>query len=403
MIAKIQLKLNNDVLLTVIKMIKQTDDYVVENVTDALLISVKEDLITKLEDKAKNIQKQVSILDHNKKHSLVLKYHEAYSLYKLVESVEEKGIFNDSPHIKKIKKLINELHSKVDIFAKEDDFNEEEEETIDLHINSHQQAKNVIFPELFTFNDVVTNTEENSQKKFKPTKEKTSSDLATEITDIQEDCEPDQDRSSDHFLPEIDIQSNVIQFRLDGSYDEITPTREVEHSNSEDDVVTKEEDIKVDVDQTIVNTVEETTIVSINNDNSNHTDPKSIAYQESLDDDNNLILELTVDSDTNSCTNKESISKSELDPFSAYFDIQKKGLSNEKRDDLKTAVEIPTINLQQEVNQSDESELNLQIEVFNTSQDSLNDSEGENTTKPERKKKEKKNNSTSSEGQISLF
>ncbi|MCO7722435.1 hypothetical protein NJB85_04480 [Myroides odoratimimus] len=121
MIAKIQLKLNNDVLLTVIKMVKHTDDYIVENVTDALLISIKEDLINKLEDKAKTIQKQVSILDHNKKHSLVLKYHEAYSMYKLLEAVHEKELFNDNLHIKKIKRLISELHNKLDIFAKEED------------------------------------------------------------------------------------------------------------------------------------------------------------------------------------------------------------------------------------------------------------------------------------------
>lgn len=131
MIAKIQLKLNNDVLLTVIKMVKHTDDYIVENVTDALLISIKEDLINKLEDKAKTIQKQVSILDHNKKHSLVLKYHEAYSMYKLLEAVHEKELFSDNLHIKKIKRLISELHNKLDIFAKEEDITIIDEDLIE--------------------------------------------------------------------------------------------------------------------------------------------------------------------------------------------------------------------------------------------------------------------------------
>ncbi|MEK6510626.1 hypothetical protein [Myroides odoratimimus] len=131
MIAKIQLKLNNDVLLTVIKMVKHTDDYIVENVTDALLISIKEDLINKLEDKAKTIQKQVSILDHNKKHSLVLKYHEAYSMYKLLEAVHEKDLFSDNLHIKKIKRLISELHNKLDIFAKEEDITIVDEDLVE--------------------------------------------------------------------------------------------------------------------------------------------------------------------------------------------------------------------------------------------------------------------------------
>ncbi|WP_158210057.1 hypothetical protein [Myroides phaeus] len=148
MIAKIQLKLNNDVLLTVIKMVQQTDDYAVKNVTDALLISTKEDLITKLEEKAKNIHKQVSILDHNKKHSLVLKYHEAYSLYKLLDAVFNKQLFNDSPHIKRIKRLINELHNKVDIFAKEEDFAVVDVEHND-EVTTPAIATNLVETELF--------------------------------------------------------------------------------------------------------------------------------------------------------------------------------------------------------------------------------------------------------------
>ncbi|WP_090405703.1 hypothetical protein [Myroides phaeus] len=148
MIAKIQLKLNNDVLLTVIKMVQQTDDYAVKNITDALLISTKEDLITKLEEKAKNIQKQVSILDHNKKHSLVLKYHEAYSLYKLLDAVFNKQLFNDSPHIKRIKRLINELHTKVDIFAKEEDFAVVDVEHND-EVTTPVIATNLVETELF--------------------------------------------------------------------------------------------------------------------------------------------------------------------------------------------------------------------------------------------------------------
>lgn len=120
MTTKIQFKLSNDILLTVIQMVEKTDDYVVQSIKDALLISIKEDLLAKLEDKAKNIQKQVSILDHNKKHAIVLKYHEAYTMYKLLELVFEKETFADHPHIKKIKRLLVDLENKVESFTTEE-------------------------------------------------------------------------------------------------------------------------------------------------------------------------------------------------------------------------------------------------------------------------------------------
>ncbi|MGS4346461.1 hypothetical protein ACKUSY_12875 [Myroides odoratus] len=120
MTTKIQFKLSNDVLLTVIQMVEKTDDYVVQSIKDALLVSIKEDLLAKLEDKAKNIQKQVSILDHNKKHAIVLKYHEAYTMYKLLELVYEKETFADHPHIKKIKRLLVDLENKVESFTTEE-------------------------------------------------------------------------------------------------------------------------------------------------------------------------------------------------------------------------------------------------------------------------------------------
>ncbi|MBB1148685.1 hypothetical protein H4K35_00820 [Myroides sp. NP-2] len=124
MTTKIQFKLSNDVLLTVIQMVEKTDDYIVRSIKDALLVSIKEDLIAKLEDKAKNIQKQVSILDHNKKHAIVLKYHEAYTMYKLLELVYEKEKFADHPHIKKIKRLLVDLENKVESFTTENQAND---------------------------------------------------------------------------------------------------------------------------------------------------------------------------------------------------------------------------------------------------------------------------------------
>lgn len=129
MTTKIQFKLSNDVLLTVIQMVEKTDDYIVQSIKDALLISIKEDLLTKLEDKAKNIQKQISILDHNKKHAIVLKYHEAYTMYKLLELVYEKETFADHAHIKKIKRLLLDLENKVESFTTENTVHDAAETT----------------------------------------------------------------------------------------------------------------------------------------------------------------------------------------------------------------------------------------------------------------------------------
>ena len=119
MTTKIQLKLTNDVLLTVLQMIQHLEGFEIDNLTNALLESIREDLIAKLEEKAKTIQRQTSILDHNKKNGVILKYHEAYTLYKLLEKVVENGFFTDNQHFKKIQRLIIELESKVLIVEKE--------------------------------------------------------------------------------------------------------------------------------------------------------------------------------------------------------------------------------------------------------------------------------------------
>ncbi|MDR2222052.1 MAG: hypothetical protein LBE34_04840 [Flavobacteriaceae bacterium] len=121
---KIQLKLNSDVLITVIQMIEKTDNYSIETTLDAIIISIKEDLVEKLIEKSKTIQKQVSILDHNKKHLVVLKYHEVYTLHTLLEQVAQTGSFDTNIHIKKVKRLISELQNKVDINTKEEQIDE---------------------------------------------------------------------------------------------------------------------------------------------------------------------------------------------------------------------------------------------------------------------------------------
>lgn len=119
MIAKIQIKLNNDILSTVIQSLEQTNNQKTDTLQLALLNSIKADLLIKFEEKTKNIQKQISILDHNKKHNFILKYHEAYALHQLLSQALSSKNQQDDPHFKKLGRLVAELHGKVFFFAKE--------------------------------------------------------------------------------------------------------------------------------------------------------------------------------------------------------------------------------------------------------------------------------------------
>lgn len=119
MITKIQLKLNNDVLSTIIQILEQTNNQKIDTLNLALLHSIKDDLLVKFEEKAKNIQKQTSILDHNKKHNFILKYHEAYALHQLLSETISSENLQGHPHLKKIGRLITELHGKTLLFSEE--------------------------------------------------------------------------------------------------------------------------------------------------------------------------------------------------------------------------------------------------------------------------------------------
>lgn len=151
MTTKIQFKLSNDVLLTIIKMIEQTNGFIVHSIDEALLISIKEDLLVKLEDKAKTIQKQTSILDHNKKHIVVLKYHEAYTMYKLIDVAYCKETFEEHLHFKKIKRLLIDLENKVTNFDTEQPLTIDKatipQETIIEEITIPEQDYSVILTE----------------------------------------------------------------------------------------------------------------------------------------------------------------------------------------------------------------------------------------------------------------
>ncbi|TDS61541.1 hypothetical protein [Myroides indicus] len=119
MITKIQIKLNNDILPAVIQVLEHTKNQKTDTLQLAVLNSIRADLLIKFEEKTKNIQKQISILDHNKKHNFVLKYHEAYALHQFISQALSIKNQQDNPHFKKLGRLVAELHGKVFVFAKE--------------------------------------------------------------------------------------------------------------------------------------------------------------------------------------------------------------------------------------------------------------------------------------------
>ncbi|WP_026038643.1 hypothetical protein [Myroides injenensis] len=463
MIAKIQLKLNNDVLLTVIKMVQQTDDYLVENVTDALLISVKEDLINKLEDKAKNIQKQVSILDHNKKHSMVLKYHEAYTLYKLLDAVEAKQLFNDSPHIKKIKRLINELHNKVDIFAKEGDFIDTEEEIIEDH-NSEINSPIQVEPILFSFDFEQDNTsideiETTEQLELNAVEVDNAQDIVpTETTEQLDFNAIEVDNAQDIIPAETTEQLDFNAVEIDNAQDiilaETTEQLEfnaVEVDNAQDIEPTEATEqlefnaIELDNAQDIepTETTEQLEFNAIEVDNAQDIEPTEATEQlefNAIEVDNAQDIELTeateqLDFNAIEVDNAQDIEPTETTEqlefnavevdntsqfnsvsqpnFSEYFAIQKQGLSNvetiptpsnninESESELATTIS----NIKEGIEQAERETAKdvMQIEIFDVLDLDNKPLEKDTKTKADKKKEKKEKKSDSQEGQISLF
>lgn len=410
MIAKIQLKLNNDVLLTVIKMIKHTDDYIVENLTDALLISIKEDLINKLEDKAKTIQKQVSILDHNKKHSLVLKYHEAYSLYKLLDAVYEKQLFSDNLHIKKIKRLITELNNKLDIFAKEEDITIIDEDPLEetttenlpgkilvleeTQEDTNKKVEQIEMPILFDFSEAFAGEQDEveSPEEIAPSLEENTV-LKTEFTTEIVTTEAIQE-----VTPEAPIASEADDNTLEIASD-ITEEVTLEAITAQESEVT-----------TIIETLEEVTpAVELSTQENFPTqetiyDTESDLFMSAIPetqpklDWERITTEDQVEDD-NSVNKKEKVAFSNP-MYNELFNIAKTGINV----DIEDLVVKPSKEEEPITNSITEEPVPskdvMQIEIFD-----LETIEAEQTeAKPKKeKKKEKKASVIESIGQISLF
>lgn len=420
MIAKIQLKLNNDVLLTVIKMVKHTDDYVVENVTDALLISIKEDLINKLEDKAKTIQKQVSILDHNKKHSLVLKYHEAYSLYKLLDAVYEKQLFSDNLHIKKIKRLITELNNKLDIFAKEEDITIIDEDLQDdittEDITEVRQEKKL----------VLEGYEENTTTHIEQIEMPILFDLTEAFSDeevaeeaIQENILVDFTSTTE--TPEVISPEEATALSTDELFKEEDPiltqvSDEVEQSITPIESVTEEGPVLVEAEVTLntldlENTTEETkteafpTQETIYNTEEDLFMPITPESQPRLDWERITTEDSVEGENKKPSTEKVSFSNPK---YNELFNIAKTGINVDAEDLVNAPIAEDPINTAQpkEVESVVTEEETLptkdvmQIEIFDV--ETIKPDASENKPKKE-KKKEKKISKTEQAGQISLF
>lgn len=411
MIAKIQLKLNNDVLLTVIKMIKHTDDYIVENLTDALLISIKEDLINKLEDKAKTIQKQVSILDHNKKHSLVLKYHEAYSLYKLLDAVYEKQLFSDNLHIKKIKRLITELNNKLDIFAKEEDITIIDEDPLEetttenlpgkilvlegSEEDTNQKVEQIEMPILFDFSEAFAGEQEeiNTTEETAPVLEETTV-LEAEVSsplEVSEEISTEIELTTELIQEEttetpntLETEDNILEVA-----DEATATIEtLEETTPEVEMSSKE---TFPTQETIYDTESDLFMSAI---------PES---QPKLDWER-ITTEDQVEADSNVNTKEKVAFSNPI--YNELFNIAKTGINVDaedlvvkpsKEETTKEEEPIQYTKASEEIPQAKDV---MQIEIFDLETIEADQAE----TKPKKeKKKEKKATIVESIGQISLF
>jgi len=375
MIAKIQLKLNNDVLLTVIKMIKHTDDYIVENLTDALLISIKEDLINKLEDKAKTIQKQVSILDHNKKHSLVLKYHEAYSLYKLLDAVYEKQLFNDNLHIKKIKRLITELNNKLDIFAKEEDITIIDEDPLEETITENHPGKILVLEE----------SEEDTNKKVEQIEMPILFDFSEAFAGEQEEVDSPEETTSleTKFNTAVEIREEVTPEAVTAQESEVTTTIEpLEEATPDVELPTQE---NFPTQETVYDTESDLFMSAIP-----ETQPKL--------DWERITTEDQVE-DHNSVNTKEKVAFSNP-MYNELFNIAKTGINVDVEDLVvkPNKEEEPITNSVGEETTSTKDV--MQIEIFDLETIEVDQTEAK--AKKE-KKKEKKATVIESIGQISLF
>ncbi|MDR0196119.1 MAG: hypothetical protein LBI73_13445 [Myroides sp.] len=435
MIAKIQLKLNNDVLLTVIKMVKHTDDYIVENVTDALLISIKEDLINKLEDKAKNIQKQVSILDHNRKHSLVLKYHEAYSLYKLLDAVYAKELFSEDLHIKKIKRLITELNNKLDIFAKEEDITIVDEELLQDDMLTEEQTENkpgkilvleeventptktdqIEMPILFDFSEAFAGEQE--EETVTPnTTEEASPVLEQEIIELELTATPiieENNNIEETILEEVELTTTPT---IEGNNDIKEIILEEVVTEQEENITSIEHLEELSVEEPIFATTEETELQSevtskeVFPTQETIYDTESDLFMSSMPealpklDWERITTEDRIESEETTST-KEKVAFSNP-KYNELFNIAKTGI-NVDADDLVVKPENEESLKEEEPAHYGKTEVEIsqakdvmQIEIFD-----VETVEAEQTeTKPKKeKKKEKKTSTTEQIGQISLF
>ncbi|MGG5507330.1 MULTISPECIES: hypothetical protein [unclassified Myroides] len=369
MTTKIQFKLSNDVLLTVIQMVEKTDDYVVQSIKDALLVSIKEDLLAKLEDKAKNIQKQVSILDHNKKHAIVLKYHEAYTMYKLLELVYEKETFADHPHIKKIKRLLVDLENKVESFTTENKTADIAEADSPDHVN---------FPSLGV-NEIIIE----------------------EATILEgESCEDLQDDNNPVLDSTIDVNEIVVHnYSIFDLLEETPPTDATLEETESNEIEGKDESITVL--ETVVHKAEETVVAADPAVEEELASPQEETPTEELPT-------LTAKSETLTTGREESIleeeTKTELQEEAVatpswaqqvappVFDgiVTKTSICIESEDPFSS--DCPT-------KEGEEETLNLFEEETLTPVQSQDD-KGEKEVKKEKKKPVKDN---SQQGQISLF
>jgi len=387
MTTKIQFKLSNDVLLTVIKMVEQTDDFIVQSINDALLISIKEDLIAKLEDKAKTIQKQTSILDHNKKHAIVLKYHEAYTMYKLLEVVYNKETFAEHIHIKRIKRLLIDLTQKVENFGADNQTMATDHATVKHEMLAEQDNSEM---DLVTLEEVENISVENYSIFDLFDNDTFKDNNLTEIDENIVDQTIDEEIVNEEIIQPAEIDENVVDQTIETEIvdEEIIQSAEIDENIVEQTIETEIVDDEIiqptKIDENIIDQTIETEIVD-----------EEIIQPTKIDEN---VVEQTIEAEI---ANEETAKKVEkpvndiiVNNASIIFNgvVSKSSISielEEEQDNLSNNIEA----IAETYQSTEEISLFKEIEITTSS-------EKEEKIKREKKKKPK---GDSSEGQISLF
>jgi hypothetical protein len=111
---KIELKLTSDQIFAAANLLEQVNRISTPSTTqDKINKSISLDLSDKFTSKNKSLQKSNSLFDFKKKYKMALKYHEANTLFEVVNQFLPSVGFTNTKAANDLRMLINNLHPKL--------------------------------------------------------------------------------------------------------------------------------------------------------------------------------------------------------------------------------------------------------------------------------------------------